>query len=127
MDSGFRSGPHLYLHSTHSLTLIMKRFYSSVTTVIGRRPTAATSAKVSAKIPKRPVRRPEGIRENLVEDPGAIPVALLIPLTIVFPLAWGIHSLRMNYGNDFRFKKRDRKAFVRGDLEKDLAKDMKEE
>jgi hypothetical protein len=105
----------------------MKRFYSSVTTVVGRRPAAATSTKITANIPKRPIiRRPEGIRENLIEDPGAIPVALLIPLTIVFPLAWGIHSLRLNYGNDFRFKKRDRKAFVRGDLEKDLAKDMGE-
>ncbi len=47
-------------------------------------------------------------------DPGAYGVMLIIPLSIFFPLGWGVHSMTKNWDTDFRFDKGNRKSFTRG-------------
>ena len=43
-------------------------------------------------------------------------VMLIIPISIFFPLGWGIHSIRRNWTTDFQFDKRLRKSPFHAEL-----------
>lgn len=54
--------------------------------------------------------------EAWTSDPGALGVMLIIPISIFFPLGWGIHSIRRNWTTDFQFDKRLRKSPFHAEL-----------
>ena len=68
-------------------------------------------ALLKSKVPRR---ADKSAWDAWTSDKGAIPVALIIPISILFPIGWGIHFATRNWSTDFRLDKRHRKSFTRG-------------
>lgn len=58
--------------------------------------------------------------EAWTSDPGAFGVMLIIPISIFFPVGWGIHSIRRNWSTDFQFDKHLRKSPFHAELKPEM-------